>query len=494
MGGRADAPTPPPAPAAFGRQLWLAVGVPTLALVALALALVLQVRALLEEQEARAGADRRLLAGEQLRQALVDRETGLRGYLLTRDARFLEPYDAAEGRVRDGLAWLRAAPHVDPAAPPLVRELEAGWRAWEGVAARELQLFRTGGDWRALVASGESKGRMDALRRTLDAYVGRVRQVSDAQAARAAERARRVLAVALGLALTLGVLLGVFARRQLVALGRSYARTVADLAQQREKLGVLNQLLEARVEARTRELSEVNRELEAFSYSVSHDLRTPLRAVDGYATALTEDEGPTLSERGREDLARIRAAAGRMGQLIDDLLNLSRVSRQPLHVAPVDVTALVREVAAALSGPLAGTGRAVEWDVQEGMRLSADARLLRVAVENLLGNALKFTAQRPVAHIRVAARAVDGGTLVSVEDDGAGFDMAYASKLFTPFQRLHRERDFPGTGIGLATVARIARRHGGRVEAEGRVGQGARFGLVLPAAPGPADAGARGDV
>jgi signal transduction histidine kinase len=176
-----------------------------------------------------------------------------------------------------------------------------------------------------------------------------------------------------------------------------------------------------------------------------------------------------------------------MGQLIDDLLLLSRVGRGPLHLGPVDVTAMAREVARGLCD--AAPERRVEWDVQEGLVAHADARLLRIALENLLGNALKFTAQRPVAHIRVAAHRTPEGTLFSVEDDGVGFDMTYAGKLFTPFQRLHRERDFPGTGIGLATVQRIARRHGGRTEAEGQVGQGARFALLLPDRPAAAAPG-----
>jgi PAS domain S-box-containing protein len=219
------------------------------------------------------------------------------------------------------------------------------------------------------------------------------------------------------------------------------------------------------------------RELDAFSYSVSHDLRAPLRSVDGFSQALLEDCADRLDEQGREHLRRIRTAAVRMGRLIDDLLNLSRVSRQQLGRETVDLSALARGIAEELrkSGP----DRKAVFEIQEGALAEGDPGLLKVALENLLGNAWRFTSRKPGARIEFGTAQLDGGPAYFVRDDGAGFDMAYADKLFGAFQRLHSGREFEGTGIGLATVARIIRRHGGDVWAEGAVDRGATFYFTL---------------
>jgi PAS domain S-box-containing protein len=217
-----------------------------------------------------------------------------------------------------------------------------------------------------------------------------------------------------------------------------------------------------------------SRELESFSYSVSHDLRSPLRTIDGFSQALLEDHGHLLDEGARQHLDRVRAAAQRMAELIDDLLELSRVTRAELHRRTVDLTAVARDVAAGLARD--APDRQVRFIIAEGMRVEGDPRLIRVLFENLLGNAWKFTAHQPTATIEVG-RGPDGHLFV--RDDGAGFDMAYADKLFGAFQRLHRESEFEGTGIGLATVHRIVLRHGGRIWAEGKVGGGATFHFTL---------------
>ncbi|MGE6757292.1 PAS domain S-box protein [Corallococcus interemptor] len=235
--------------------------------------------------------------------------------------------------------------------------------------------------------------------------------------------------------------------------------------------------LEAQVTARTTELQEANAQLEAFSYSVSHDLRAPLRGIDGFLRLVEEDVAGALSERGRGYLARVRAAAGRMGQLIDDLLKLSRLSRAPLERGDVDVSGLAASVADELRAR--DPTRAVEVSIRPGLRARADNRLLRVAFENLLGNAWKFTGRRETGHIQVGK--ADGAFFV--RDDGAGFDMAYSDKLFAPFQRLHDATAYPGTGIGLATVQRIVRRHGGRLWTEAAVDQGATFYFTLGDSP-----------
>jgi signal transduction histidine kinase len=235
------------------------------------------------------------------------------------------------------------------------------------------------------------------------------------------------------------------------------------------------------LEYANRELEGTNRELEAFSYSVSHDLRAPLRAIDGFSQILQEDFEHALDDEGMDYLGRVRAASRHMATLIDDLLDLSRVGRRPLHREPVDLARLATEIIEELRA--SQPGREVEFVAGENIMAWGDASLLKVALENLLGNAWKFTAREEAARIEFGADRRPGPGLLSpvyyVRDNGAGFDQMYADKLFGAFQRLHGQDEFEGTGIGLATVARIVHRHGGRVWAEGTAGEGATFYFTL---------------
>jgi signal transduction histidine kinase len=234
--------------------------------------------------------------------------------------------------------------------------------------------------------------------------------------------------------------------------------------------------LEAQVAERTADLRAANAELEAFSYSVSHDLRAPLRSIHGFSQALLEDYRDRLDATGSDHLRRVCAAAERMGTLIDDLLELSRVTRSELELGTVDLTAMARRVAAELQQ--ADPARAVDLAVQEGLTATGDPRLVRLVLQNLIENAWKFTSRQARATIEVGASA-DGGGVFFVRDDGAGFDMTYADKLFGVFQRLHAAGDFPGTGVGLAVVQRIVQRHGGRAWAEAAPDRGATFYFTL---------------
>jgi len=236
--------------------------------------------------------------------------------------------------------------------------------------------------------------------------------------------------------------------------------------------------LNVQLERRAVELAAANRELEAFSYSVSHDLRSPLRSIDGFGQALVEDCAAALPSEGHAHVRRMRAATQRMGQLIDDLLQLSRVTRTELRRERVDLSAIAREIAAELAR--SAPARRVTFEIEEGLVAEGDPSLLRVLLENLLGNAWKFTSKHPAARIGFGRTERGGRPAFFVRDDGAGFDMAYAKKLFGAFQRLHGVAEFAGTGIGLATVHRIARRHGGEILAEGAVEQGATFTFTLP--------------
>jgi signal transduction histidine kinase len=234
--------------------------------------------------------------------------------------------------------------------------------------------------------------------------------------------------------------------------------------------------LEKRVEARTRELATSNKELEAFSYSVSHDLRAPLRAIDGFGKALLDHCGPSLDEKGRHYLQRVRAGTKRMGDLIDDMLGLARISRKELTRQRVDLSAMAEGVAAELAGR--DGGKRVHVVVEAGLTATADSGLVEVLLENLMGNAWKFSSRKDDPMVQVG-RLHGEGHVFYVRDNGAGFDMAYADKLFGAFQRLHSDAEFEGTGIGLATVQRIVNRHGGRVWAEGEPGKGAAFYFTL---------------
>jgi signal transduction histidine kinase len=274
-------------------------------------------------------------------------------------------------------------------------------------------------------------------------------------------------------------------------------RIAAELAEAKLKteaaaveLRQLNEALEERVSLRTRELESANRELEAFSYSVSHDLRAPLRTIDGFSLALEEDYAEAVDAAGRDYIRRVRNGVQRMGQLIDALLQLSRITRADLVREEFDMGEVARSVVAELQVGIRKTGnnefginetgspaREIKFRLGDGPPASGDPKLLRVALENLIGNAVKFSSKVPEPEVEFGWDAAEQAWFV--RDNGAGFDMFYADKLFNAFNRLHGDKDFKGSGIGLATVARVVRRHHGRIWADSTVGRGATFWFTL---------------
>ncbi|MBI5524348.1 MAG: response regulator [Desulfarculus sp.] len=276
--------------------------------------------------------------------------------------------------------------------------------------------------------------------------------------------------------------------RAKVAVFVDLMRMRREVEKQKELLELVNHALAEEVEARSRAEEEVrsynqrlevaNKELESFSYSVSHDLRAPLRSMDGFARVLMDKYAAVLDEQGLDYLNRVRAASQRMGSLIEDLLKLSQLTRAELKLSPVDLSELAADIAQELK--TASPEPAVEFKLTPGLMAQADRNLLRQVLENLLSNAWKFTGRVEHPLVEMGMEEIDGQRVFMVRDNGAGFDMAHAERLFAPFQRLHSAAEFPGTGIGLAIVQRVINRHGGRIWVRAVVDQGATFYFTLP--------------
>ena len=277
------------------------------------------------------------------------------------------------------------------------------------------------------------------------------------------------------------------AHRGFIAANRALQTANADLELRTGQLQTANADLELRtgqlqtanadLELRTGQLQTANQELESFAYSVSHDLRAPLRAIDGFSQTVLEDCAPLLDDAGRFAIERVRANAVRMGRLIDDMLHLARISHGELNPGPTDLGALAREIAAELREQQ--PDRNLDVRIAEGLVADVDPDFIRIALANLLSNAFKFTGNQAAPRIDFGSETRDGDVVYYVRDNGAGFDMMYADRVFRPFERLHSQDEFPGTGIGLATVQRVIRRHGGRIWADAAIGRGATFFFTL---------------
>ena len=443
-------------------------------------------------------------AAQRTARLMVDQETGLRGYILTAEPAFLEPYTTGRAAFDLAIAELRDQVAGDPQQVARLEEAVAVHETWEReVAEPQIALVADGrtSEAVAFVASGRGKALVDRLRAIVDDFVSEEEQAFAEQTRLSTDASQLALAIAI-----VGPLVGaaaaivvgwLFASRVIREVGEvtraadavragnlgerarvesgdeieRLAHSFNAMAERLEALIAADQAYARRLREQTLALEAANAELEAFSYSVSHDLRAPLRTIDGFGQILAEDHADGLGADGRRLVERMRLASQRMGRLIDGLLGLSRVSRTHLHRQPVDVSALSLAVVDELrrSSP----GRSVAVEVEPGIVVEADPSLARIVLDNLIGNAWKFTAGTQSAAIRVQRDGADGAFVV--RDNGAGFDPSYAAKLFQPFQRLHGSDEFPGTGIGLATVARIVRRHGGSIGAEGQPGRGAAF-------------------
>jgi len=413
--------------------------------------------------------ERVIAVADDIQSDLVDSETAARGFVITGEEYFIEQHMTVRGSVQTKINLLFELTSDNPRQQTRLQEVRELAKERIDVSDQMIRLQKIGrhGDAVGVVRSGSGKALTDRIRERIAAIKTEERAlltVRVSEAENAFTFTRRI--IVLGDALT--ILLLVFA---FVLLVRNEARL-------RQHNAIVERLNDE-ITRNATQIEAANEELEAFSYSVSHDLRAPLRAVDGFSQAVLEDYAGRLDDQGKDYLNRVRAATQRMGYLIDDMLTLSRVTRVEMQRGTVDLSALAADVFAELQK--SEPERKVDWRIEPGLIAQGDAQLLRVALVNLLGNAWKFTGKTATARIEFGAmRNADNAMEFFVRDNGAGFDMAYADKLFGAFQRLHLASEFPGTGIGLATVQRIIHRHGGQVRGVGMPGQGATFYFTLP--------------
>jgi signal transduction histidine kinase len=390
----------------------------------------------------------------------VEAQAGRRGFVMTGAAHELERYESAKDRIDGDLAALPKLTADDPyqqqrllVLRPLLARRLAMWR--ESVELRKAEGFESE---RQRQLTQEGRDLNESIRAAIGEMEGEEKGLSESRQLEARASAQYAMRF-----LVRGTLVGVALLMLVFALLK---REISH----RERT-------EQALRLRTAELEMANNELEAFSYSVSHDLRNPLGAVDGYSHILLTEYADKLDKTGQDCLHRVRAVTAEMAQLIDDLLHFSLARRAELHRDAVDLSALAETVVVELRQM--DPERQVTVTVAPGLAATGDRGLLRVVLRNLLGNAWKFTKTQPQPRIDLGAVQQDGAVTYFVRDNGVGFDMAKAEKLFVAFQRLHDAAEFPGTGVGLATVQRIVQRHGGRVWAEAAVGQGASFYFTL---------------
>ena len=423
---------------------------------------------------------------ESLMGSAKDAETGTRGYILTGEDAYLQPYQDAVKELPAKLSDFTSLTSDNASQQSRTQEMRAVLEERISLLQQSIALRREGSPdaVRAFVLNGTGKTQMDRLRQIgdeMDAEERRLLVIRTASAQSDGLHARLTIAVASALDFLLIVFISryFYRERNLRVLNEE---TAARLAASRDELEVrtkeieeLNAGLEQRVKQRTAELEATNRELEAFSYSVSHDLRAPLRTIDGFSLALEEDYTEAVDATGRDYIRRVRTGVQRMGQLIDALLQLSRITRAEITRSHFNFSELAASVAAVLEEQNPGVD--LTFNIEPGLEVEGDPKLLQVALENLMGNAVKFSSKKPAAIVDFGFDKEQNAWFV--RDQGAGFDIFYADKLFNAFNRLHGDKDFKGSGIGLATVARVVRRHHGNIWADSVVDHGATFWFTL---------------
>ena len=406
----------------------------------------------------------------EVTKAILDAETGLRGFLLTGNEEFLGPWNISQIKYDSLIIKLRKSSMNDSNKLKNLDQVINLYDHWLKNAQENIQNKRKNLNAISTKSFQERKVQMDKIRKILDDLF-----LGEQQNRRFYwNESQRVAKEALIIIITCGVLLGsilaYLSWKQLKNLSKNYNLLIESLTKATEHL-------EETVAIRTQDLKLVNEELEAFSYSVSHDLRAPLRGIDGFSQILMDEYSTKLDGEAHRYLNFIRQGVQKMGFLIDDLINLSRITRSDFKSESVDISLIAEEIMHDLA--LEDPKRKYQFKNFDSEFVKADAGLLKIALQNLLSNSWKYSAPKEKTIIELNKNIINGENVYSVKDNGVGFDMRYADKLFQPFQRLHPKETFSGTGIGLTTVARIIKRHGGNIWAESIEGEGSKFSFTL---------------
>lgn len=412
---------------------------------------------------------------------ILDMETGLRGYVINRDPEYLDPYLRARDEVESHLVELSRLVANDVRDVRRMAEITILTKEWREIAEHR---FLKGTILESRLQpdrAKQAKIRMERIRVNFNRITRDAEALRNERRLRIETTARRSLKVGVAMAISLGLAVAFSTFGQIQLITRTFLVNLKALREAKADLQASHGLLEEKVQERTLALTAANRELEAFCYSVSHDLRSPLRGIDGFAQAVIEDYSPVLDSQGKSYLEFIRSGVQKMGRLIDDLLALSRLTRVDMKVVRVDLSEIARNIGETLNREYPKSY--VDFRVESNLVANADEGLLTIALENLLANAWKFTSKKEMAVIEFGSKRTEEETVYFIRDNGAGFDMTFLDKLFGAFQRLHPFSEFEGTGIGLATVRRVILRHGGQIYAEGKVGEGATFFFTLALVP-----------
>lgn len=453
-------------PGIFKKILIQATILPIALSLFLSILFIQQVYTILEENRKVRHSDEVLnYAGEAVK-LVIDSETGFRGYIITSNDEYLAPWDQARKQFYMTIDKLIVFVSDNPAQ---AKELQSIKKLYQGWNAKAISTLEYREKFKRTSPESMVRGRkamMDEMRKNFDDFIKRERDIRNARWSNAEETSREAIYIIIALGVVLGVTLAAMSIIQLRRLSQKYTEAFASLASATDHL-------EETVAQRTHELVLVNKELEAFSYSVSHDLRAPLRGIDGFSQILVEEYSHKLDGEAIRYLGFIRAGVQKMGVLIDDLINLSRLTRAEFKKEHVDLSELSLEIINELK--LENPARPLKFTNFPPKIISADRGLMRAALQNLISNAWKYSATKEVTVIELGLVNKDGKPTYFIKDNGVGFDMRYYDKLFQPFQRLHPKEQFDGTGIGLATVARIIRRHNGTIWGESELGVGSVF-------------------
>lgn len=459
-------------PQYFKRILYQAMVLPITLSIFMSIFFFQQVYSILEENDEVRRSDQIINLSSQAFRMIVDTETGLRGFIITGNESYLEPWIVSTASFDITFSRLLTLVKDSPEKKKELSEIFFLYSTWVKIVEQNIVLRREQQKFLRASQYDLRKELMDQIRDRFDEFQKKEQTFRRKRWLESDTSARRTLFIITFTGVILGLVLAYFFWHQLKRLAGNYSNAIDSLVQATEHL-------EEKVAERTNELKMANKELEAFSYSVSHDLRAPLRGIDGFSQILIEDYSSKLDGEGLRYLNFIRQGVQKMGFLIDDLINLSRLTRSEFKKEEVDLSVLAADIMSELQKE--EPNRKLEFTNFAPEIVSGDGGLLRAALQNLLSNAWKYSGKNELTRIELGKTMKDGKEVYFIKDNGVGFDMRFYDKLFQPFQRLHPKDKFDGTGIGLATVARIIGRHQGTIKAESVVGEGTIFYFTLNA-------------